>query len=362
MAIFEKTYKKNISSGKLGRQIWGALLQWRTKPFLAFVFLLTPLSIGLSWILAPGSWTPCLLLLGLNFVVWLTIKACHTLTNIFSLHRKENGITACQIIILAAIGFWIVGFVLIFEVKDNPRIAAAMGVIGLVLGWIFQERVKGVAAFINLRMHHLLNIGDWIMVPKLDVDGQIEKVSLTTITLYNWDTTTSTIPVSALLSEHFINLQHMSEGKTYGRMMKKTFILDTGLFHPISEEEAVRFKSEEFRQYLPEEEIKAGVLNAHLYRLYIYHWLMSHPHISQRPSLVVRWMEQQKEGLPLQVYAFIADSALAPFEWQQSQIIEHVITSMEPFGLRLYQTPSSYDVHHIHLSGQPATHPMGEEL
>ena len=95
---------------------------------------------------------------------------------------------------------------------------------------------------------------------------------------------------------------------------------------------------------LSSDEIKEGVTNAQLYRLYIYHWLMNYKHISQQPRLIVRWMEQKDCGMELQVYAFIVDSNLAAFDWQQSQIIEHIIKSLDWFGLRLYQSPSAYDV------------------
>ena len=345
MGLFEKAYKKNIASDKLGRQIWGALLQWRAKPFWAFLLLLTPLSIGLSLILSPESFIPCLFLLGLNLIVCLIIKVCRTLTSTFSLNRNDNGITVCQIVILAALGLWMIGFVLIFDIRSNGRMAAAVGIIGAVLGWIFQDRVKGVAAFIHLRRHHLLNIGDWIRVPKLGVDGEVKKVTLTTVTLYNWDTTTSTIPISALSSEHFMNLQHMSEGKTYGRQMQKSFILDTEWIRPVTEEDLARFQTEEYDipRYLPEDELRSGVLNAHLFRLYLYHWLMNYPCVSHQPRLIVGWMEQKDSGMTLQVYAFLTETNWAAFEWQQSQIMEHIITSMEWFGLRLYQRPSAYD-------------------
>lgn len=345
MGLFDRTYRKNISSDKLGRQIIGALFQWRARPFWAFVLLVTPLSVGLSMVLSPDSFTPCLLLLGLNLLVWLVVKVCHTLTDLFSLKRNDNGMTVCQIIILASIGFWIVGFMLIFDIRNDGRMAAALGVIAMVLGWIFQDRVKGVAAFLHLRKHHLLNLGDWIRVPKLGVDGEVKKVTLATVTIYNWDTTTSTIPINALQSEHFMNLQHMSQGKTYGRQMLKSFILDTACIHPLDEKGVKEMKSgkHDIQHYLPEDELKAGALNAHLYRLYLHHWLMNHPCISQRPRLFVRWAEQDENGLKLEVHLFITDSDWSTFEWQQSQIVEHIITSMEWFGLRLYQRPSAYD-------------------
>ena len=345
MGLFEKLYRKNISSDKVGRQIVGALLQWRAKPFWAFLLLLTPLSVGLSLILSPDSFRPCLFLLGLNLIVCLIIKVCRTLTGTFSLNRNDNGSTVCQIVILAALGLWIIGFVLIFDIRSNGRMAAAVGIIGAVLGWIFQDRVKGVAAFIHLRRHHLLNIGDWIRVPKLGVDGEVKKVTLTTVTLYNWDTTTSTIPISALSSEHFMNLQRMSEGKTYGREMLKSFILDTECIRSMTEDDLTRLQSDEqdIRRYLPEEDLQSGVLNVHLYRLYLYHWLMNYPCVSHLPRLIVGWAGQSDSGMTLQVYAFLTETNWAAFEWQQSQIIEHIVASMEWFGLRLYQRPSAYD-------------------
>lgn len=341
----DKIYKKNISSDKLGRQILGALFQWRAKPFWAFILLLTPLSLGLSLILATDWLTPFLFLMGLNLIVWLIIKVCRTLTNTFSLNRNDNGITICQIVILAALGLWIIGFVLIFDIQNNGRVAAAIGIIGAVLGWILQDRVKGVAAFLHLRRYHLLNIGDWIRVPKLGVDGVVNKVTLTTVTLYNWDTTTSTIPISTLQSEHFMNLQKMSEGKTYGREMLRSFTLDTECIRPMTEAEIEAFKAgaHDVRNFLPEDELQAGALNAHLFRLYVYHRLMNNPVVSQHPRLIIRWMEQKDSGLVLQVYAFLTETNWTAFEWQQSQIVEQIVASMDWFGLRLYQQPSAYD-------------------
>ena len=69
-------------------------------------------------------------------------------------------------------------------------------------------------------------------------------------------------------------------------------------------------------------------------------------------------MDQKDSGMPLQVYAFIVDSNLAAFEWQQSQIIEHIIKSMDWFGLRLYQSPSAFDVSNsnIYLAKESATY------
>lgn len=298
-------------------------------------------------------------LTALTLALWFAIMVCRSLTNIFSLRKKEAGITWCQIAILISIGLWIVGFVIIFDAKSHPRLAAGLGIAGSILTWIFQDTLKGVVAFIHLRINHLLNIDDWIKIPSKNVDGQVVKVTLTTVTIYNWDTTTSSIPTSVLHTDHFINLQNMMKGKTFGRRMFYTFIFDMGWIHILSKEETDKLKNnKKVTNYLPAEQIEEGWSNARLFRMYLFHWLMNHPHVSQQPRLIVRWMEQKETGLPLQMYAFITDSSLVSFELQQSQIIEHVIESLEWFGLQLYQSPSGYDTSNsnIFMTDKPATY------
>ena len=353
-----KFSKKLTSSKKLFWQIIGALTRIQWKWSVIFV-IVTGVMFLIAYIISPEKPVNCIRLPLLTLLVWLTFKVRRVLTDVFSLRKQEDRITWSQIAILISIGLWIIGFLLIFDTKEKPQIAAAIGVVSGLLGLIFQDKVRGVIAFLHLRSHHLLKINDWIMVPAFNVDGEVKRITLTTVTVYNWDTTTSTIPISSLHSGHFQNLQNMMEGKTYGRQMKKAFIFDTEWFHHITSEESEMLKHRgDINVYLPEKEIEKGALNAKLYRLYIYHWLMNHPHVSQQPRLIVRWMEQEKEGMPLQVYIFITDSSLAPFEWQQSEIIEHIIESAEWFGMRLYQKPSGYDAgnSNVHLSDKPATY------
>lgn len=374
-------YKKFISSEKLGKQIFGALIQWRRRPFWFFLLLVMPLAIGVSYILSPNNYIPCLCLIGLNLVVWLTIKACSSLTEVFSLRKQETGITWCQITILIAIGLWIIGFILAFGIQNDSKIGVALVVIGSVIGWIFQDKVKGIVAFIHLRMHHLLNIDDWIVVPKYNVDGEVKRVSLTTVIVYNWDTTTSTFPISALYSDHFMNYQHMADGKTYGRKMSKTFILDTSWFRPLSKEEIGRLrdtineyaqetieeqKNDDIHDNLPMSEIEDGMLNAKLFRVYFFHWMMNHKHVSQQPRMVVRWKDHVEDGMPMEIYAFITETNLAAYEYYQSHIIEHFIEALDWFGLRLYQSPSAFDANNknVYLSQEQSTHrkEMTDEL
>lgn len=402
-SYIERISKKYLASNKLWQQIIGAMFKrwwillivlfpiaFAFKPL--FSFLLTPFSllwnvladwmsshfipvaegilrtcfnntldIHITGEIINSSWYHFILL---SVIVCLAILVCNTLTDIFILKKKEAGITWCQISILLALGSWIVGTIIIFNIQKETRFAAVVGIGGSLLTWIFQDTIKGVVAFIHLRLNHLLQIGDWIQIPKYNVDGMVKRVTLTMVTLYNWDTTTSSIPTSVLHSDHFINLQNMMDGKTYGRRMYMRFILDTNWIHKMSQEDISKLKVKtEILKFLPESEITTEKTNAQLFRYYLYHWLMRHQHVSQQPRLIIRWQEQLESGMPLQVYAFITDSHLQDFEWQQSQIVEHIMAALEDFELSLYQSPSAYDVSNsnIHLTDKPATY-RKEEL
>lgn len=321
-----------------------SLFDWHNAAFLSTSnFLASAYGFISSALKSSWYW-----LVFLTLLMFLVIGVCNTMTNIYSLRKNETGITWCQILILIFVGIWLIGILCIIKVQKESGYFIIFGVLGTLMTWIFQDTIKGVVAFIHLRLNHLLHIDDWIQVPKLNVDGEVKRITLTTVTIYNWDTTTSSIPTSVLHNDHFINLQRMTDGKTYGRQMLKTFILDTGLFHPLTAEEIASLKQrEEVKAYLLDEDFKVGELNAHLFRLYVFHWLMNHPYVSQEPRLVVRWLEQKETGLPLQIYGFIMEGGVLAYEWQQSQIIEHIIEALDWFGLQLYQRPSSHDVSNI---------------
>lgn len=349
-----------LSSYQWYKQIFGALIS--SKILISFVICAILLLVGLYFIdkiLCAFCSTSVLAI-----VVWHIVKL---LTPIYCIREQEHRITWSQIALLVSFGIWLLTLLYVIHPQKDSIESIGITAIGILLGWIFQDTIKSVVAFFYLRANDLLKINDWIIVPGKDIDGMVKSITLTTVTLTNWDTTTSCFPTYILHSEHFKNYQKMMDGKTEGRQMLKTFILDTGWIHAMSYEEMEKIKSilkdkDDPFEYFISNEAKAGMLNIHLYREYLYHWLMHHTHVSQEPRLIVRWLEQSPDGLPLQIYAFITDSNLAPFEWQQSQIMEHAIEALAWFNLQLYQTASGYDASNsnIYLTKEPANYKKGQ--
>ena len=275
------------------------------------------------------------------------------LNKLYSLRKQESRITISQIILLAIFGICLTSIVFALGIKKDDNSFIIVSTFGAVLGWIFQDTIKSVAAFFYLRANGLLKIGDWIEVKSHDINGIVRSITLTTVQIENWDTTTSAFPVYILHAEHFKNNQRMLAGKTHGRQMARTFIIDTGWIHPLSDEETIYLRNNlDTDVYFKLSAIKKGELNIHAFRRYLYHWLMQHTHVCQQPRLFVTWKEQTKEGLPLHIHIFINDTKWEAFEWHQSEITEHVIQSLEMFNLQLYQSPSGYDASNsnIHLT------------
>lgn len=298
---------------------------------------------------------PICFVLSILLCSWVGIVV-HHLTPIFCLRKQESRITWSQILFLLSIGMVVISFVeFVNPAKDSVE-STLLGASGLVLGWIFQDTIKSVVAFFYLRINGLLKIDDWIIVPIHNIDGMVKKISLTTVTIENWDTTMSAFPTYILHAQHFQNLQDMLDGKTHGRQMLKTFIIDTGWIHPLKKREVV-----EIKKHLGDDDpfvinsVSEGRQNINVFRDYVYQILLTNPKVSHHPRLLVRWLEQRNEGMPIQLYCYITDSNLAAFEWVQSQIIEQFIEAMPWFGLQLYQSASGFDASNsnIYLAPQP---------
>lgn len=343
-----KLSDRYLSSRGVLQQIFGALMKsrWSMLSAVSILFILILLQClpDISSIIKTATIVICCILFGVTSYVVVNLN------KIYSLRKMETRITWSQIILLAVFAACLAISVFTLGIEKDSNGYLILTVAGSVLGWIFQDTIKSVAAFFYLRANGLLQIGDLITVPSRGIEGFIRTISLTTVTVENWDTTTSAFPTYILHSEHFKNSQRMLEGKTLGRLMQKAFVIDTGWFHPLTEMDVERLKMTlDVDECFIKHTIKIGALNMEVFRQYVYYWMMNNQHVIQQPRLIVRWLEQTDNGMPLQIFAYLSDTMLDAFEWRQSQIIEHIVKSMGWFDLQLYQSPSGYDTSNSNL-------------
>ena len=95
--------------------------------------------------------------------------------------------------------------------------------------------------------------GDWISMPKYDVDGTVLDVSLTTVKIENFDNTVTTIPPYTLTSDSFKNWRAMSESG--GRRVMRSVNIDINSVRFCTPEMLEKYKRFALvRDYIEQEE------------------------------------------------------------------------------------------------------------
>ena len=116
--------------------------------------------------------------------------------------------------------------------KDPFALLAGLGAISAVLMLVFKDSILGFVAGIQLISNRMVNIGDWIVMPSSNADGDVIEINLTTVKVQNWDKTISTIPTYKLVSESFTNWRGMQESG--GRRIKRSVNIDIYSVHCIT--------------------------------------------------------------------------------------------------------------------------------
>lgn len=81
--------------------------------------------------------------------------------------------------------------------------------------------------------------------------------------------------------------------------------------------------------------------NLGVFRIYLESYLKQHPDIRTDMTIMVRHLSPGAEGLPIEIYAFSKEQRWDLYERIQADIIEHVLTTLPIFGLRVYQLQDS---------------------
>ncbi len=238
---------------------------------------------------------------------------------------------------------------------------SGLGALTAVLLLVFKDALLGLVAGVQISVSRMIQIGDWIEMPKYGADGDVIDVSLTTVRVRNWDRTVTTVPTYALIADPVKNWRAMHEAG--GRRIKRSIFLDMQSFRFVDEALLAKMmKFQRLRPYLesklPEleewnrqERVDANELvngrrltNIGCFRAYATAYLRAHKQIHQDMTFLVRQLQPTDKGLPLEIYVFTTDTRWAVYEGIQADIFDHLITVVPEFGLSVYQAPSSSDM------------------
>ncbi len=259
--------------------------------------------------------------------------------------------------------FYFIAIIILISIfsGETPKVLlGGLGAMAAVLILVFRDTILGFVASIQLSANKMVNVGDWISMPKYNADGDVIDISLNTVKVQNWDKTIATIPTYALVSESFNNWKGMEEsgGRRIKRSinidMKSVTFLDKTQIDKLKKfyvlKDYITDKEKEISEYnqtlhLDITEVTNGrrMTNLGTFRKYLENYLHNHPKIHQDLTFLVRHLQPTDKGLPLEVYVFSNDQAWANYEAIQADIFDHILAIMPEFGLRVFQNPTGDD-------------------
>ena len=259
--------------------------------------------------------------------------------------------------------FIVAALVIIGAVTDKKigLLLSGLGAMSAVLILVFKDTILGFVAGIQLSSNDMLRVGDWITMPGAHADGDVIDITLYTVKVRNFDRTIVTIPTWKLISESYQNWRGMSESG--GRRIKRALLLDASTVHFLDADELSRLgRFRLLEGYLGAKNTELAEWNRSLgeagelavnrrrltnlgsFRAYVTEYLRQHPRIHHGMTCMVRQLESQAQGIPLELYCFTATTDWAAYETIQSDIFDHLIALLPEFGLALYQPPTGRDV------------------
>lgn len=245
--------------------------------------------------------------------------------------------------------------------QSPETLLTGLGAMTAVLMLVFRDPILGLVAGIQLSANDMLNLDDWLEMPKYGADGTVIDINLTTVKVQNWDNTIVTIPAYALTSDSFKNWRGMTESGA--RRMKRALNIDLTSIHFLSENKIKELsQSKLLIPYLTEkyQEIQdwnqqqnkdnfyslnqRNLSNIGIFRIWLENWLRHHPYIRQDRLLAVRQLSATENGLPIEIYAFTNITTWVEYERIQSDIFDYIYSALSMFELRIHQTPTGNDM------------------
>lgn len=259
----------------------------------------------------------------------------------------------------------LIGVILIVSIlldKSPTIFLTGLGASAAIVLLIFRDSILGFVSGIQLSANDMLQVGDWISVPKYGADGTVEEVSLNTVKIRNFDNTIVTLPPYLLVSESFQNWRAMQ--LSGGRRVMRSVAIDMTSVRFCTPGMLEKYRSIDLiREYVDQTEKRIEVYNADhgigqderringlhqtnlgVFRAYLVRYLQKEVPVNAEMTLMVRQLQPTETGLPIQLYFFTNTVEWVAYEGIQSDVFDHVLAVIPEFDLRVFQNPSGSDI------------------
>ncbi|NDV78548.1 mechanosensitive ion channel family protein [Dysgonomonas sp. 511] len=300
-------------------------------------------------------------------VIWIFMAIIKTFANILEEKPAFSGKPMKSYIQVINIVCIIFGAVVIYSIltgKSATAFFAAMGAASAIVMLVFQDSIKGFVGSIQVTANNMVQIGDWITMPKYGADGDVMEINLTTVKVRNFDKTITTLPTYSLISDSFQNWRGMKEAG--GRRFKRSLNIKHDTIRFLTGEELEKYKEiDGLKDYITAKQQEYAdwnknvnnespfnvhsITNCDLYLQYGIYYLRNHPQINKELTLLVRQLAPTSQGLPIELYTFTNTTVWAEYEVILSEIINHFISIVKYFDLKIYEESSGSDIYDVYM-------------
>ena len=297
-------------------------------------------------------------------VIWFLLSLLNVSNSYYERIKKSHQPSIKGYIQLVKIIITTTAVVLIVAMlldKSPMAFLTGLGAASAIIILVFKDTILVFVASVQVASYDMVRVGDWITIKQLQVDGDVEDVSLNTVKIRNFDKTVTTIPTASLITNGVQNWRGMEETK--GRRIKRAINIDIKTIKFCDEVLLKRLsKITNLTKYIKDvtKEISSSnsktssqgerlngraLTNIGLFRRYIYNYLKENKYIRDDLTFLIRQLQSGQSGIPIEIYVFTNDTNWINYENIQSDIFDHLLASLPEFELAAFQIISDTNEH-----------------
>lgn len=278
------------------------------------------------------------------YIILTLVLAASTVIDAVNAVYARKGLAAVRPIkgylTVVKIAFFVVAGVMTIAVivdRSPVILLSGLGAMAAVLILVFQDTLLSFVASLQISSTQMIKVGDWVQVPKLDVDGIVDDIALYHITIRNFDMTVTTLPLRRFVGESFTNWRGMYEAGA--RRIKRSVFIDQTTVKFVEAAWLRKAKSDTvigpfIRDYGV---VSPTATNLGLMRDYLVWHLKSDDRVDAEQRLMVRTTAPTPTGIPLEVYCFSKETEGVAYDRLQSALMDHILAVMGRFGVEVFQ-------------------------
>ena len=211
------------------------------------------------------------------------------------------------------------GIILISSLlKQNPVVLiSGVGAFTAVLSIVFKDALAGLVAGIQITSEHMFEIGDWISIPSLGVEGEVKDIALISVKIQGFDNIMHTLPASTFMATSSKNWHKTIRNKM--RQVKYQITIDPDTITMDGDES-----------------------NLTLWRHSVLETIKADPHYKSGFATQCRTQGSSSGyGVPVEVFFTVDIADYDAYCEYTSTFGSNITASLKDFGLKHYKVTSS---------------------